>query len=265
LRSTSAAAAYSFAALPIATPLQRLECFGAVLLQPLLLLIDHGHFQYSSSAVLVLSPRRYNGVSIGLALLAAALLQQPLHHAGALRRWPAGRLAAAAVLYTLAVNYKQIAAYYGPAMAVALLRLAVQPPGGLWTAACRLLLLSVVVAAVQTALFWPFLQATLAEGWPRGMGALLSRLFPAGRGLFEDYVASVWCVAEPLLRARRAPVPTLVALAAGLTLLAALPGCLLFWPRPSGRNFLLCLFSCALSFYMLSYHGSSCSHVSSAD
>jgi len=61
---------------------------GLVLLQPSLILIDHGHFQY-------------NCVSLGLACGAAAALLE-------------GRDVAASVLFCLSLNFKQMSLYYAP-------------------------------------------------------------------------------------------------------------------------------------------------------
>jgi hypothetical protein len=53
---------------------------------------------------------------------------------------------------------------------------------------------------------------------PRGVSlsrcaAVVLRLFPFSRGLFEDKVASVWCALDPLLKLRtRFAVPTLLRL-----------------------------------------------------
>lgn len=83
-------------------PRARALALGGLLLQPALILVDHGHFQY-------------NCASLGLALGA---------HALALRGTPAGGegppplargLLPAAVLFCLALNFKQMSLYYAPA------------------------------------------------------------------------------------------------------------------------------------------------------
>lgn len=66
-----------------------LRAFAALALQPCLLLIDHGHFQY-------------NGVSLGLSIAGAALAMRGADIAGA-------------VAFALALNHKQMALYYAPA------------------------------------------------------------------------------------------------------------------------------------------------------
>jgi len=75
--------------------------FSQVLLQPALILIDHGHFQY-------------NCVSLGLAMGAAACLSY--RHSS----WIFD--CAAAVLFSLSLNFKQMSLYYAPVFFVALLR-----------------------------------------------------------------------------------------------------------------------------------------------
>ena len=39
----------------------------------------------------------------------------------------------------------------------------------------------------------------------RAVGAVLTRLFPVDRGLFEDKVASVWCALDPVIKLKRHP------------------------------------------------------------
>jgi alpha-1,3-glucosyltransferase len=90
-----------FCAAPAQRP-QRGVVLAMLLLNPALLLIDHGHFQY-------------NGISLGLSLGAAAAIA-------------AGWEIAGSVMFCLALNHKQMALYYAPAFFGHLLGRCLQRP-----------------------------------------------------------------------------------------------------------------------------------------
>jgi alpha-1,3-glucosyltransferase len=97
-----------------------------ILLQPALMLIDHGHFQY-------------NCISLGLAVGAAAavIMRQELM---------------ACILFSLSLNHKQMSTYYAPAFFAHLLGRCFQ---------CRspvlgVMRLGVMVLATFAVCWWPF-------------------------------------------------------------------------------------------------------------
>jgi len=69
--------------------LEKLSAFLLILIQPGLILIDHGHFQY-------------NSISLGFAVGAIGLIINNYDVAGS-------------VLFCLSLNYKQMSLYYAPA------------------------------------------------------------------------------------------------------------------------------------------------------
>lgn len=73
-----------------------------MLLQPTLLLTDHGHFQY-------------NCISLGLSALAAAVIAQ-------------GHDILGSVLFSLSLNHKQMGLFYAPAFFAHLLGKCLQQP-----------------------------------------------------------------------------------------------------------------------------------------
>lgn len=90
----------------------------------------------------------------------------------------------------------------------------------------------------------------------RACGAVLRRLFPLGRHLYEDKVANVWCTLSVVpglkLRARLTPAAALPLSLACVALGLVLP-CASVLRRPTPRAFVRALVSCALSFFLFSF------------
>ncbi|ELR22906.1 glucosyltransferase [Acanthamoeba castellanii str. Neff] len=176
--------------------------------RPALLLIDHGHFQY-------------NGTSLGLVLWAVVFILR-------------GRDILGTVFFCLALNYKQMSLYYAPAFFSYLLAKCYRTKSPLAEVS------KLAIAVVGTfALCWaPFLlNATDAYH-------VLERLFPVGRGLYEDKVANFWCTVSPVFKLRQLFATADVLKICGLHLMRG----------PTPRNFLLSLFITSLSFFLFSYH-----------
>ena len=199
----------------------------AMLLQiaavPALVLIDHGHFQY-------------NGVSLGLTIWAmvAAMGGRPLISAAA---------------FSLALNFKQMSLYLAPAFFCYLLAGCLRRRTLLDRALTVLRLGSVVIATF--AVCWaPFLRH------PSDAIAVLRRVFPVERHLYEDKVANLWCtlaLLPPLKLKALLPISTLLRLALGATVLGIAPPCGLLLARPSRVAFVLCATSCGLAFFLCSF------------
>lgn len=205
-----------------------------VWLQPALLLIDHGHFQY-------------NGVMLGLATLSFACLLSNLPNVrtgysadaeatAALQRLVLDTLSrhvslqyvAAAVFFTLSLCFKQMALYYAPAIfAVMLGRCVGLMQRHILRGLALFLALGSVTLAVTAILLAPWL------GSMDDVRQVVHRVFPLARGLFEDKVANVWCAISVLPLGARwklhrmLSVTTLAKLSLGTVLLAILPSCVL--------------------------------------
>ncbi|KAF8195559.1 glycosyltransferase family 57 protein [Pholiota molesta] len=165
-----------------------------LILQPALLLVDFGHFQY-------------NSVMLGLTILA-------------MNFFATGQDLIGAFFFVLSLGFKQMALYYAPAI------------GSYLIAKCITLALSIPslqlfirLALVTTSTFlllflpWlpPFasLSATLQP---------ITRIFPFARGLFEDKVANFWCASNVIFKWKTwASSGSLVKLSTGLTALGFLP------------------------------------------
>ncbi|KAF8058079.1 dolichyl pyrophosphate Man9GlcNAc2 alpha-1 [Scenedesmus sp. PABB004] len=200
----------------------RLFVLAAALLQPAAVLIDHGHFQY-------------NCISLGLTALAATAI--------AARRDVLG-----SVLFSAALNHKQMALFYAPAFFAHLLGRCLQQRG----AARKVLAVARLGAAVVATFVvcWsPWLTSLEAAG------QVARRIFPVGRGLYEDYLSNWWCVSSVAVKWKGlvASQAALAPLCAALTLAAAAPSMAHQLARPSPRGLLLGMANSALAFYMFGY------------
>src|SRR5271154_5484010 len=171
---------------------------------------------------------RYNSIMLGLFLLSITLLSLPTP-----------RLVVAAIPFVLSLCFKQMALYYAPAIFIYLLSISfpriTRPNTPLLTS------LAFVVIITFTLIFLPFLlpNKILNSILSRNYSALLNaelwrpeqwdlmtplqiflRVFPFGRGLWEDKVANTWCATNivikwrslystPVLQKLRSPLPLL--------------------------------------------------------
>ncbi|KAL7342823.1 glucosyltransferase [Rhodotorula toruloides] len=161
-----------------------------ILLQPALILIDNGHFQY-------------NSLMLGLTLWAINCFQS-------------GHDVLGAVAFMLSLGFKQMALYYAPAVFAYLLGKCFWLGGREGVALFINLALAVTITFL--ALFAPFLTSLSS------FLQAIHRIFPFARGLFEDKVANAWCALNVVVKLRDlAPVSTLAKLALLATGLAVLP------------------------------------------
>ncbi|KAG6909147.1 hypothetical protein DXG01_001899 [Tephrocybe rancida] len=180
-----------------------------LLFQPALLLIDSGHFQYNSVMLGGFSSGHWNVE--GLTLLA-------------LNFFATGQDLLGAVCFVLSLGFKQMALYYAPAIGSYLLAKCIYmgPSRGLLLnshSTRHFIRLAGITTLTSLFLFLPFLPPFGNVLDP------LSRIFPFGRGLFEDKVANFWCASNVVLKWREWAEPSaLVRLSAGLTALGFAPG-----------------------------------------
>ena len=140
-----------------------------LLMQPAILLIDHGHFQY-------------NCVMLGLALWSISFVLED-------------RFVLGTCLFVLSTCFKQMSLYYFPAFLFYFL-------GICWHRRFQsglILAMKMGFTGLVTALvcFFPFItDLTVAR-------QVISRIFPLERGLFEDKVASVWYALSIVVKIHR--------------------------------------------------------------
>ncbi|KIP08071.1 glycosyltransferase family 57 protein [Phlebiopsis gigantea 11061_1 CR5-6] len=165
-----------------------------LLLQPALLLVDFGHFQY-------------NSVMLGFTLLAMSF-------------FAAGRDLWGAVFFVLSLGFKQMALYYAPAIGSYLIAkcLSLGPHNG----PKLFIRLGLVTTASFAVIFLPFLPPL--SPFPAILQPI-HRIFPFQRGLFEDKVANFWCASNVVLKWRIwMQQDTLIKLSALFTVAGFLPG-----------------------------------------
>ncbi|KAJ1887524.1 Glucosyltransferase-like protein [Kickxella alabastrina] len=162
-----------------------------VLLQPCLLLIDHGHFQY-------------NSVMLGF-LVWAVYFAAREHYV------------AMAIAFCCALMFKQMALYYAPAIFFFLLAKCFQRRHGF----VLFVKLGLAVIATFSVMLLPWIQSRAQ------LEQILVRVFPVARGLYEDKVANVWCAVNVAVKLRSIfETKDLLRLATAATSLAFAPSCI---------------------------------------
>lgn len=184
--------------------------FLLAMAQPAILLIDHGHFQYNTTA-------------LGLALWSFYYMSRPGFQNCVL----------GSVLFCCALSFKQMTLYYAPAVFCYLLGrcFAAEPQAGEKVktkkdVVSRFATLGVTVLVTFGLLWWPFVVYGPAETTALDrLTHVLRRIIPLQRGLFEGKVSNLWCVlsVKPIRIRERLPAGMQPLVALTLTLLLILP------------------------------------------
>uniref|UniRef100_A0A8C7PIR9 Alpha-1,3-glucosyltransferase n=1 Tax=Oncorhynchus mykiss TaxID=8022 RepID=A0A8C7PIR9_ONCMY len=192
-----------------------------ILLYPGLILIDYGHFQY-------------NSISLGLALWGVVVLGLGWDVLGSLA-------------FVLSLNYKQMELYHSLPFFCYLLGKCFKQ--GLAGRGLFLLVKIAVTVLVTFALCWlPFLSD------PGQILQVVHRLFPVGRGLFEDKVANTWCSLNVLIKIKTIlSTDTQLYISLTTTLLAILPSSIKLLMKPTLWQFKLALVNSSLAFFLFSF------------
>ncbi|CAH2079735.1 unnamed protein product [Thlaspi arvense] len=189
-----------------------------ILLNPCLILIDHGHFQY-------------NCISLGLTMgaIAAVLCESEV---------------LICVLFSLALSHKQMSAYFAPAFFSHLLGKCLRRKNPILS----VLKLGIAVTVTFVIVWWPYLHSL------DDFLMVLSRLAPFERGIYEDYVANFWCTTSILIKWKKLfTTPSLKSISLAATILASLPSMVQQIISPSNEGFLYGLLNSSLAFYLFSF------------
>ena len=203
---------------------------GSLLFSPALIYIDHGHFQY-------------NSVALGLLLFSIALLNL-------------NRPYCSAVMYTMSFMFKQTLLYFAPIFFAFMLGQAFQLATWKQTVQ-RVGFLGICVISTVLLLLYPLIQdcASISCSMLR-LSSVVERVFPFGRGVFEDYVPNIWVVLHPILRIRGSPLEGLKRIGAASTILTLcgsfIPGILLV-RKPDKQWFPVGLTASGLAFYLFGW------------
>jgi len=151
------------------------------LLQPSLILIDHGHFQY-------------NAVSLGLTLWSFYFMTKTGNNQ------KKSYCVWGSILFCLALNFKQMTLYYAPAVFFYLLgrcfaRKEGETQSKLYLNAFgNIFSLGITVIMTFFVQWYPFILFRKSYTTPKdAMLQVLKRIFPVQRGLFEGKVSNIWC------------------------------------------------------------------------
>jgi alpha-1,3-glucosyltransferase len=218
------------------------------LLQPAIVLIDHGHFQY-------------NTVALGLALWSFYYLAQESNN----NNNKHSSYIAASIFFCLSLNFKQISLYYAPIVFAFLLGRCFQRKNVL-----LFLQLATTVLLTFTLLWAPFYYfttATTTNNKAQYLLHIIHRIFPFHRGLYENKVANLWCAlsTKPFSIRKRIPLKVQPILSTFVTLSMILPPCVLLFmvgknntkQQQTTKLLITCILwgstACALAFFLAGF------------
>jgi alpha-1,3-glucosyltransferase len=197
------------------------------MLQPAIILIDHGHFQY-------------NTVALGLSLWSFYYLTKP-PSLSVNNNYTNTTLSdmyyclIGSFLFVCALSFKQMTLYYAPAIFFYLLGRCFENDNENVSAArffskatYRISLLGITVITTFIALWWPFIvYGPMDTTYMDRFVHMLRRIIPLQRGLFEGKVSNIWCAlsVKPFNIRQRIPAHMQPMAALTLTLILIAPCC----------------------------------------
>ena len=195
-----------------------------ILVSPSMIIIDHGHYQF-------------NNVMHGLYLLAVYFL---FKH----------QIIFAIIFFAMCINFKQMGMYYAiPFPLYALKYLFTDKDNNIFIIFIKLVIYLVVTIASILAIWSPWIITDTYKN-------VLQRIFPIWRGIFEDKVATFWCVLNIVYKVDK--IPQQIAIKASFVLTvstAVIPAiCILFGKKCSKKVTKLGFFIISLGFYLFSFH-----------
>ncbi|CAG2177678.1 unnamed protein product, partial [Oppiella nova] len=191
------------------------------LINPALILIDYGHFQY-------------NCVSLGLVIWTVNCLMR-------------GHDVLAAIVFSLALNYKQMTLYYAFPIFWYLLSLCFRQPNK-FKSFIKFVSISCAVVLTFAILWLPYLQSI------DSILQVLNRIFPVNRGIYEDKVSNFWFSLSVVLKIKKYFTDSMLAkISAVITLLSAIPSSFLLYRNPTLLNLKYALVNSSLLFFLFSF------------
>ena len=197
------------------------------LMNPLMIIIDHGHFQY-------------NNVMHGLFVLSLFFLYSENY-------------IFAIIFYSLCVNFKQMGLYYAipfPVIVIKKLFFENKKNYNLIISIIYTIIYIIFTLISNVVIYLPWLKA-------KNIKDVFTRIFPVQRGIYEDKVATFWCVLNIFYKLNKHfNTNNLIKLALAFTLI----GCLIpvfAIMKIRNLNYKICsqcFFIVSFSFYLFSFH-----------
>ena len=193
-----------------------------LLISPVLIIIDHGHFQY-------------NQVMHGLFLFALYFLYN-------------GNIILAIIFYCLCVNFKQMGLYYSIPFPLFALKYTFKN-NNILISLTKIFLYGIVTLLTLGLIWFPWIITKTYED-------VLRRIFPVKRGIFEDKVATFWCSINVFIKINNYPQELIIKLCLLFTLLSCVNPilCLLFSKKLNYKITNLSFFIISFGFYLFSFH-----------
>uniref|UniRef100_U5EYC0 Alpha-1,3-glucosyltransferase n=1 Tax=Corethrella appendiculata TaxID=1370023 RepID=U5EYC0_9DIPT len=189
-----------------------------VCMYPGQILIDNGHFQY-------------NNISLGFTAFAVLLLLKGSNIFGA-------------IFFVLALNYKQMELYHALPFFFYLLADCLKSKYQIY----KLFKLGSVVLFVFIVLWLPWIMSI------ESLKQVIHRIFPIGRGVFEDKVSNVWCILNIFIKIKETFTNESMAKVCLLfTFISVLPSSFHLFFKNTKRNFILALINSSLGFFLFSF------------
>ena len=198
-----------------------------ILVNPLMIIIDHGHFQF-------------NNIMHGLFIISVLFLYSE-------------KFILAIIFFSFCVNYKQMGLYYAipfPLFVLKKLFLENKKNFNALISLIYVIIYTIITLIINSVIYLPWLKA-------EKLNDVFSRIFPVQRGIFEDKVATFWCVLNMFYKLNKNfNINNLIKLAFAFTLI----GCSIALFSIYKINTLnkkicsQCFFIISLSFYLFSFH-----------
>ena len=186
------------------------------LLQPAVILIDNGHFQY-------------NCVMLGFFALSISNLGS--------EKWILG-----CFYFVCCILFKQMGLFWSLPIFFYLLGTSFKKGP---------LFFLKIATVTGSSLFIGF--ASVSKSIPQVL-IVLSRIFPVKRGLWEDKVANFWCASNIFIKIRELfSLDSLMMASSITTLIIVLPSCLILLKYPTIQNFVNSLIVSSLGFFLFSF------------
>ena len=193
-----------------------------LLISPVLIIIDHGHFQY-------------NQVMHGLFLFALYFLYN-------------ANIILAIIFYCLCVNFKQMGLYYSIPFPLYALKY-IFKNNNILKSIIKICIYGIVTILTLVLIWLPWITTKTYED-------VLRRIFPVKRGIFEDKVATFWCSINVFIKLNNYSQELLIKLCFLFTLLSCINPiiCLIFSNKLNYKITNLAFFIISFGFYLFSFH-----------